>query len=167
MHNKPNTDLGKRQDRRIQERVHDPYKTPRKLAEPTLCPDCGAVFHDGRWQWITPAPANPHQTRCQACHRIRDGYPAGIITLRGAYVHEHRNEIVEMARNCEAIEKGAHPLHRIMAVEDADGAVLIKTTDIHLPHHIAEALRRSHHADPEIQYDQEGYFVRVAWRRES
>lgn len=38
-------------DRRIVEHVHDPYKTRLKLAEPTVCPKCGALFHEGRWRW--------------------------------------------------------------------------------------------------------------------
>jgi hypothetical protein len=40
-----------RQDRLILERVHDPYRIRGKLPEPTVCPKCGAVFLDRRWQW--------------------------------------------------------------------------------------------------------------------
>ena len=43
-----------RRDKLIQERVHDTYKIWGKLPEPTECPDCGAVWHKGRWQWIDP-----------------------------------------------------------------------------------------------------------------
>jgi hypothetical protein len=38
-----------RRDRLIHEHVHDPYKTRLQLPEPTVCPQCGAVFHEGRW----------------------------------------------------------------------------------------------------------------------
>jgi len=40
-----------RHDHLIQEREHDVYKSRWKLPEPTLCPDCGAVFQEGRWHW--------------------------------------------------------------------------------------------------------------------
>ena len=71
--------LGRAQD----EGVGDPYKLRRKLPEPTRCPACGAVYHEGRWQWMDRLPANAHEELCQACHRINDEYPAGIVTLKG------------------------------------------------------------------------------------
>ena len=40
-----------RGDRLMRERVHDPYKTRLKLRDPTLCPQCGAVYSKGRWHW--------------------------------------------------------------------------------------------------------------------
>ena len=102
MHKKPETNLGTRRDRLMHEHIHDPYKTPHKLPEPTICPDCGAVFHEGRWQWMTLAPKGAHKSACQACHRTRDNYPAGVITLSGGYLQQHRDELIRMARNCEA-----------------------------------------------------------------
>lgn len=165
MHHNSPTDLGVRRDRLMHEHIHDPYKTPHKLPEPTVCPDCGAVYQGGRWQRLTPAPKDAHQTPCQACHRTRDNYPAGVITLSGDYVRQHREELVRLARNREAEEKQAHPLHRIMNIEEHPDSLVIRTTDIHLPHHIAEALRRAHHGEAKIQYDEEGHFVRVDWQR--
>lgn len=167
MHHKSANDLGTRRDRLMHEHIHDTYKTPLKLPEPTVCPDCGAVFREGRWQWITPAPANAHRTQCQACHRTRDKYPAGVITLSGSYVPQHRDELLGIARNREAQEKQAHPLHRIMSIEEQADSLVINTTDIHLPHKIAEALRDACHGDLRIQYEKEGYFVRVDWQRQT
>lgn len=164
---KSTSDLGARLDRLMHEHIHEPYKTPHKLAEPTVCPDCGAVFHDGRWPWITPTPNNAHRTSCQACHRTRDDDPAGIITLSGGYLRQHRDELLHLARNREAGERQAHPLHRSMSIEEHPDSVVIKTTDIHLPHHLAEALRHAHHGDLKGRYDDEGCFVRVDWQREA
>ena len=151
----------------MHEQVHDSYKTPCKLPEPTVCPECGAVFHGGRWQWITPAPAGAHQTLCQACHRTNDNYPAGIVTLSGGYVPRHKEELVQMARNREQQENKEHPLHRIMSIEELPDSLVIKTTDIHLPHHIAESLRDAFQGDLKVQYDLEGYLLRADWRREA
>lgn len=164
MHNKASTDLGKRRDRLTHERVHDPYKTPQKLPEPTVCPECGSVFRQGRWQWITPLPADAHQTLCQACHRIRDNYPAGVVTLRGKFVGKHRQELIQLARNREAEEKGEHPLHRIMKIVEEPDTIVISTTDIYLPHRIAEGLRHAYHGELKVDYDKEGYFARIEWR---
>jgi NMD protein affecting ribosome stability and mRNA decay len=161
---KTESDLGARRDRLMHEHIHDPYKTPHKLPEPTVCPECNAVFHDGRWQWLTP-PENAHRTPCQACHRIRDKYPAGCVALRGAFVREHREELLQLVRNHEAAEKQAHPLHRVMRIEEKPDALIVETTDLHLPHRIADALEHAYHGELAIHYDKEGYFIRVDWRR--
>ena len=155
-----------RRDRLIREHVHDPYKTRLKLPEPTVCPQCGAVFHEGRWQWA-PRPDDAHEQLCQACHRTNDRYPAGELTLAGTFIARHRDELIHLARHQEEQEKGEHPLHRIMDIEQADDALVIRTTDIHLPRRIGEALRHAYHGELEFHYDQETYFIRVRWTRDS
>lgn len=156
-----------RRDRLIQEHIHDPYKTRLKLPEPTICPNCGAVYHEGRWQWRPVYPQSAHRELCQACHRIRDVYPAGEITLRGAFVTQHKDEILQLVRHHEAEEKREHPLHRIMRIEEHPEFLVIRTTDIHLPRRIGEAIRNAFKGELHQQYEEETYFVRIHWQRES
>ena len=131
-----------RQDNLFQERVHDAYKARAKLPEPSVCSQCGAVFHQGRWQWLL-APADAHQETCPACHRIHDHYPAGFLYMKGEFFQSHRDEIMHLVHNHEKHERAEHPLKRIMAVEEKEGETLVSTTDIHLARGIGEAL---HHA---------------------
>lgn len=156
-----------RADRLIREHVHDPYKTRLKLPEPTVCPECGAVFHKGRWQWAEITPMDAHEEMCQACHRTRDKYPAGTLTLTGGFVKEHKDEILHLARNQEELEKGEHPLHRIMDIEEEPGRIVVSTTDIHLPRRIGEALHKAYEGELDFRYEEEAYFLRVNWTRES
>lgn len=155
----------RRQDRYIKERVHDPYKTRLKLHEPSVCPQCGAVFHDGRWQWRRK-PKGAEDALCQACHRINDDYPAGVLTLGGAFLRGHAAEIEHLVRHVEKLENGEHPLHRIMKITPGEGGeVVVTTTDIHLPRRIAEALYNAYEGEMDFHYDEEGYFVRASWSR--
>ena len=148
--------------------VTDTYKTQRKLPEPTRCPGCGAVYHDGQWRWMTQPPVKAHEELCTACHRINDDFPAGVVTLRGPVVREQKAELLRVARHQEAAEKAEHPLNRIMGVEEAAPDTLrITTTDIHLPRRIGEAVHRAFHGDLKLHYDEERYFVRVDWHRET
>ncbi len=154
-----------RGDRLMRERVHDPYKTRLKLPDPTLCPQCRAVYSKGRWHWVE-RPEQPHEELCQACHRINDDYPAGTLTLSGGFLGKHKTEIVGLARRQEELEKGEHPLNRIMAIEDEDGTIVITTTDIHLPRRIGEALFDAYEGELDFHYEEEAYSIRVSWRRD-
>jgi NMD protein affecting ribosome stability and mRNA decay len=145
--------------------VHDPYKSKRKLAEPAVCPGCNAVFRNGRWQWADAWPADAPRETCQACHRVHDRYPAGILTLAGDYARGHRTEIVNLARRIERDELAQHPLHRIMNIESRGEGLVITTTDIHLPRRIADAVRHAHKGVLQVHYDREGYLLRVLWTR--
>ncbi len=156
---------GQRGDRLLRERVHDPYKTRLKLPEPTVCPGCGAVYRKGRWTWAS-VPVGANVASCQACRRVDDAYPAGVATLRGGFLKKHRREILNLTRNQEALEKGEHPLHRIMAIEDRSEEIEITTTDIHLPRRIGQALHNAYRGSLDLHYDRGGYFVRVTWTRE-
>ena len=134
---------GRAQDRLIT----DPYKQLAKPHEPTVCPQCGAVYHEGRWHWADERPAGAHEALCQACHRINDNYPAGIVTLSGRFLDQHRDEILHIVRRQEELEKPEHPFNRIMNIEQEAGRIVVTTTDIHLPRRIAEALEGAFRGD--------------------
>jgi len=148
----------------LQELVHDSYKSNRKLPEPACCPECGAVFHKGRWTWGA-APAGAHEQTCPACHRIREKFPAGHVTLKGDFLREHRDQILHLVRNHEAKEKAEHPLERIMAIEDTADGVLVTTTDTHLARDIAEALYHAYKGELEFHYNKEENLLRATWSR--
>ena len=129
-----------RRDRLLQEAVHDSYKNKGKLSEPTLCTDCGAVFHGGRWQW-SPKPEKAHQSCCPACHRIRDGFPAGYVTITGDFIGLHEQDILQLIRNHitisnpitseirETIKAGTLKLRKPMAAR-REGTVVARVCSI-------------------------------------
>ncbi len=150
--------------RMVQERSNDTYKTKAKLAEPTVCATCGAVYRKGRWTW-DPRPADAAETTCPACQRIRDRYPAGHLQLSGAFVMQHRAEILGTARNEETTEKAEHPLARIIAIEDHGDGIEITTTDTHLARRIGEALHHAFEGDLKFSYGEDEALLRAEWRR--
>lgn len=146
-----------------QDDVLDPYQARRKLREPSACGECGAVYQHGRWHW-GPKPSDARDELCSACHRIQDGLPAGILTLQGDFARQHERELINLARNEEATEKNEHPLNRIASIEQVDAGIVIKTTDIHLPRRIGEAIKRAYHGELDLDFDHSSYFVRAEWR---
>lgn len=153
-----------RRDKLIQERVHDTYKIRGKLPEPTVCPDCRAVYHKGHWQWL-PRPPKPHQHLCPACQRVRDRFPAGYVTLAGDFLAEHRDEIIQLVRNHGEKARSGHPLERIIALEEGDSEVVITTTDIHLARGIGEALESAYSGKLDFHYNAGENLLRVQWVR--
>lgn len=149
----------------IEEHRHDPYRTKAKLAEPTVCPQCAAIYAGGRWQWAEEKPKGAHEHTCPACRRINDNYPAGELTLSGKFLAAHSAEIIGLMRNIEAAEKREHPLQRIMGIEEADDKLVVTTTDIHLPRRIGHALTSAYKGDLDTHYDEGGYFIRMKWQR--
>jgi NMD protein affecting ribosome stability and mRNA decay len=149
-----------------QDHILDPYQRQQKLEEGTVCPQCGAAFHEGRWQWLR-LPRAAAKELCPACRRIGDRFPAGTVTLRGAIAHEHKEEIIRLARHQEEAEKQEHPLNRIMNIEEDAEGITISTTDIHLPRRIGEAVKRAWRGNLAIQFEEDGYSVRVDWTQET
>ncbi|HTW53197.1 MAG TPA: BCAM0308 family protein [Bradyrhizobium sp.] len=139
----------------------DPYLSRYKPSEPASCPRCGVHFDKGRWQWgWAPENAQPHL--CPACRRIEDNLPGGLLTLHDV-PPRLKDQIASLVRNEEAAENAEHPLNRIIAIDDAEGAVVVRTTDIHLPRRIGEAVKRAYRGTLDMHFDDDGYFARIDW----
>ncbi|GLU31118.1 BCAM0308 family protein [Trinickia caryophylli] len=143
---------------------HDPYALREKLSEPTICRDCGAVYHEGRWQWLA-RPAQAKETLCMACRRIADALPAGYVYIDGPFAAAHLVEILERIRHHEAHAKREHPMQRIMSVDENGGTTIVSTTDVHLARGIGAALESAFQGSLVMKYSPDEYLVRIYWRR--
>lgn len=150
----------------LREEVHDPYHVRGKYREPTLCSRCGAAYHKGRWQWLREAPPDAVEAHCPACRRVEDRYPAGEISISGAFAMAHAKELRQLVRNVEQAENSEHPLHRIMDIREEEDVITITTTDLHLPRRIGHALEDAWDGELDTHYDEDGWFARVTWRRD-
>jgi NMD protein affecting ribosome stability and mRNA decay len=153
-----------RHDRLLREWIHDPYKSKSKPPEPTVCPDCGAIFHHGRWQWGA-GPAQAHEELCPACQRIRDEVPGGFLTLKGEFFAAHKDEIMNLVHNVEERAKKEHPIERIMGIEESEDGVLITFTDAHLTRGVGEAIHHAFKGELDFHYTEEDASLRVNWAR--
>ena len=141
-----------------------PYRIPTKPVGPAFCPFCKAVFHAGRWTWDRK-PEDAYEHGCPACQRIHDNFPAGVITLKGPFLKEHRDEIIALIKAKEGREKAEHPLQRIMAIEDVREGLQVTTTDSALARGIAEALHEEYKGDLKLKYSRDENLLRAVWKR--
>ncbi|MBC8208002.1 MAG: ATPase [Desulfobulbaceae bacterium] len=153
-----------RRDRLVQEKSHDTYKEDGKWPEPTLCTGCSAVFAGGRWSW-KDAPDKANTVLCPACQRINDNFPAGTIDLAGSFYGKHREEILNLIRNEEKLEKGEHPLERIIHISETEGGGNITTTGIHIASRIGKAIHRAYQGELSASYGDGEKTIRISWSR--
>ncbi|MGN6807009.1 MAG: BCAM0308 family protein [Trinickia sp.] len=142
----------------------DPYALRRKLSEPSVCPNCGAVYRDGRWQWLA-RPAQASQVVCTACHRIADGMPAGYVYISGSFARERRAEMLNLIHHHEERAKAGHPMKRIMSVSESGDTTIVATTDVHLARDIGSALKSAFQGALDVKYSRDENLVRVYWQR--
>ena len=107
-----------RRDRTLRERKHDPYRAQRKPPSPAACRDCGVVYNSGRWERPTLGVEIEATELCPSCQRVHERNPAGILTLEGDFLSDHRDEILGLIKNLEARRVVDHPLQRIMNASD-------------------------------------------------
>jgi len=74
-----------------------------------------------------------------------------------------KGQIIGLVHNEEAAERAEHPMNRVISVDDEEDRVTVRTTDIHLPRRIGEALKRAYHGRLDMHFDDDGYFTRVDW----
>lgn len=155
-----------RHDQLRPELIHDSYRLTRKPVGGTVCRECGAVFHAGRWVW-SERPTVSHETLCPACQRVRDRLPAGFVHVGGSYFKQKREELLRLLLHREEREKAEHPLARIIAIEvdDDDEGLRLTTTDIHLARALGEALFSAHRGKLEFDYNEGENLLRVDWSR--
>jgi NMD protein affecting ribosome stability and mRNA decay len=153
-----------RRDRLIQESRHDPYKARGKPREPSACPTCHAIFHDGRWQWGRPA-TNARDVVCPACQRTADGMPAGILTLSGDFRRKHPQEILDLIRRAEDHEAKEHPLKRIMQISESGTEMQVTTCEASLARSIGDAIHHAYQGELDYHYPEGEDVLRVRWVR--
>ena len=145
----------------------NPYYEGKKYKEPTYCPSCGLVYHEGRWlEESVPEGKEAKESLCPACRRKRDRNPEGLVYLSGDYFEGHKKEILQLAKNTEERARENRPLQQIMWSESDSGYLKLATTNEHLARRIGKAIASAHNGELDINSGHNERLVRVYWKRE-
>jgi len=153
-----------RKEQRTPARHDDSYRLDEKLPDPMCCPRCGASYRRGRWTWKSVA-ADVTRHTCPACKRIEDNFPAGYLTLKGAFFAAHKEEVMRLVTAREARARLEHPMQRIIGAQDVATGVLVTTTDAHLARGIAIALQEAFKGDLDFDFGRDENLLRATWSR--
>ncbi|MFO7189489.1 MAG: BCAM0308 family protein [Pseudomonadota bacterium] len=138
-------------------------KPPVTVLSPARCPDCEAVYYEGRWRWGA-VPFAAHEVRCPACERQRRQLPAATLVMEGASVARHRDEFKRVALQREEALQRDNPLQRLMDIEPTPGGMRLTTTEVQLARDIGETLRERYGGRLDAEYDKQG-MLRMRWSR--
>jgi len=149
----------------------DPYLAEEGLKDPSLCLTCRALYHNKRWtldpKTFDQLEANGEGDRvtCPACRKIAEGYAEGVVTLRGAYLWAHENEIFHLLKNEETRTMEKNPLERIINMTRENDDLVIETTEEKLAEHLGRALHKAHQGELRVSWSDDHDVCRVLWER--
>jgi len=153
------------------DRTNDPYIPRKGPHEVGVCPECHAIGRKKRWyrdeaEYASLARTGAVLRRCPACRKIADGFPSGVVTLRGKFLQTHRDELLAIVRNEERRARENNPLERIMEIRGGDGSLEILTTDEKLAQRIGREIRKACRGTVSYKWSEDAHLVRVDWVRD-
>jgi len=154
------------------DRTRDSYNPRKGPIAVGVCPECHAISRKKRWylnetEYVSLARSGAVLRRCPACRKIADGFPSGVVTLRGTFLQTHRDEILAIVRNEERRARETNPLERIMEIRDGSEGVEILTTDEKLAQRIGREIRKAYHGAASYKWSEDANLLRVNWSRDA
>jgi NMD protein affecting ribosome stability and mRNA decay len=153
------------------ERSTDAYRQKLGPTETAICKKCGMFYRDKRWtldeeeSLRLSGESAVTKVLCQACKRMADDNPAGIVTLSGSYLLEHENDILNMIKRTEARSRTKNPLGRIMEIKQEGNLLTISTTEDKLAQKLGREVYKAHKGELHYSWSHDLHFVRVNWKR--
>ena len=149
----------------------DPYLLHDIKYENALCKRCHALYQSKRWRFDEELYQKMNEWNsttkvlCPACQKIKDKFPGGIVTLKGTFLREHKDEIINMIKNEEERAMGFNPLERIIEITDISEGMELTTTNEKLAQRIGKSLHSAYQGSVGYKWSQDTKLVRVNWER--
>ena len=154
---------------------NDPYLPPKGkgLADVSICKDCTAVYHNKKWFLDAALYEKKKKLKdlnwviCPACKKTKENVPNGVVTLKGDFLKQHKQEILNLIHNEDERSKNYNPLKRIMKIKESKGEIEILTTSAKLAQRIGTILFKAYSGEVEYKKHDNAKFMRVEWRRDT
>ncbi len=149
----------------------DPYLMSEGVNGTAVCKKCQAVFQNKRWSIDEDLykskikEGNVASIQCPACKKVRDNFPGGILKLKGEFLQEHMNEIMNLIRNEEQRAMGFNPLERIMGISSTGKGLEITTTNEKLAQRIGKSIQKAYQGKVAYRWSDDTKLLRAEWER--
>lgn len=148
----------------------DPYLSKAAPEDMSSCARCGAVYQNKRWtQKDDAAPLGvpvKALVLCPGCQKVKDKFAQGFVTLKGAFVEEHKDEILNLIKNKETLASHINPLEQIIDIKESGGRIEVTTTTEKLAQRIGRVVAKAFSGDIEYKWSEDTKLARVIWTRD-
>jgi len=132
-----------------------------------VCPVCGAIEEKKRWQWdgeVKESKRKEHTLRiCPGCEAIENEWIEGEITLKNRIINLIPDQIEEMMRNMEEVERHDDPKNRIFKIKKNKSFWKVYTTSVYLAQRIGKELGKSFVSKVTYKFSRGEKYVVVTW----
>ncbi len=148
---------------------NDPYLAKTSPPDPSICTQCTIIYHNKRWRLSTEEDLKDrgryHEAVCPACQKIKDKYVGGYVTLKGEFLKDHKEEILNLVRNKEQRARSTNPLERIIEITENDDGLEITTTTDKFAQMLGRVIHKSFSGEVEYKWSDDVKLARVVWSR--
>ncbi len=149
----------------------DPYMSDVKPSEAAACVKCGAIYHKKRWTLPEDAPQAvlakvSASVTCPGCIKVRDKFAEGFVTIQGSFLKAHKDEIIRLLRNKEAISRHTNPLERIIEIKRSGQGIEVTTTTEKLAQRLGAMLHKTFAGECVYKWSDDVKLARVVWTRQ-
>jgi hypothetical protein len=107
------------------------------------CPECGVVFHHGKWKWDNKLYLDCQWRSCPACRKIKEQRPSGLLTLSGQTVQTKRSRVFRAIYKKIEQTKKHYPMNRLIKLDELpNGLKSLSFTDGQSPERIGRQLMK-------------------------
>ncbi len=149
----------------------DPYILMKRNNHMAVCTKCHIVYFKKRWYVDEDLYQQKIMLKkierviCPACRKIKDNYPGGIVRLRGSFLRDHKEEIINLIRNEEERARGFNPLERIIKISEMNKEMEVTTTNEKLAQRIGKSLHKACQGKVDYKWSNDTKLLRVDWER--
>lgn len=148
------------------------FEGPRAVHGQIICPVCHAISDGKLWHLDEDAyqrlrrDPNVKVELCPADERIQRQMYDGEVVLKGQWLQDHKEEVLNWVRNEEKRTRATNPMARLATLQDRDGYVYILTTSQALARRIGSGLKSAFKGRLTVQRLPFEAFTRVRWARD-
>jgi hypothetical protein len=139
-----------------------------RLAEPSACERCGAIFSRRVWRrprQVTPALLERAQwTTCPGCAQAKEQSGFGRIVVRGSYAATHDAAVRRRIANTTARAGVTQPERQLSSIERRGDVLEVLTTSQKLAHRIVRELKKAFGGRASYAWSDDGTLF-ATWER--
>ncbi len=154
--------------------LKDPYMSAIEYKDMDVCRVCRNIYHNKRWvkdndlfERLMKKPEKVSYTVCPSCRKIETHYFEGIVELKGDFLFEHKDEILNLIKNTEKRADYINPLYRIgdIEIDEKDKTIRLATTSADLAQRIGKNIEKAYEGVLGLSFSDDNKLVRVHWER--